>query len=155
MLCLRKWVDVPNLGYICLFQNRNLTIVVFLAGLNSPRRLRSCVCLYLEEEATELASGSYKPVRKGGQCWVAGGGGGCWASCRQVWSEYEGRIMGIGEVGGRRNSCEEDEEGGRQSRDVDYVDYGKEQQRQGSQVEEYKYGAALGGGGVRRGSVWK
>ena len=30
--------------------------------------------LYLEEEATELASGSYKPVGKGGQCWVAGGG---------------------------------------------------------------------------------
>ena len=33
------------------------------------------MCLYLEEEATELASGSYKPVGKGGQCWVAEGGG--------------------------------------------------------------------------------
>ena len=54
--------------------------------------------------------------------------------------------MGIVQaVGGRRNSCEEDEEGGRRSRDVDYVDYEKEQQRQGSQVGEYRYGAALGG----------
>ena len=31
------------------------------------------MCLYLEEEATELASGSYKPVGKGGA--VLGGGG--------------------------------------------------------------------------------
>ena len=53
--------------------------------------------------------------------------------------------MGIVQaVGGRRNSCEEGGEGGRRSRDVDYVDYGVEQQRQGSQVEEYRYGAALG-----------
>ena len=60
------------------------------------------MCLYLEEEATELASGSYKPVRKGGAV-LGGGEGGCWASCRQVWGEYGGRMMGIGDrSSGRR-----------------------------------------------------
>ena len=68
-------------------------------------------------------------------------------------------MMGIGDSSsGRRkkkNSCDEGEEGGRRSRDVDYVDCGEEQQRQGSQDEKYRYGAALGGGRVGRGSVWK
>ena len=63
--------------------------------------------LYLEEEATELASGSYKPVGKWGQCWVAGGEGrGGWASCRQVWGEYGGQMMGIGDSSSGRRKKE-------------------------------------------------